>query len=101
MKKFLCLFLSVIMVVSLVACGNNKKDESPAEDNVQSNDDYTVDNVESTEPSDFVDSTDETVTQFWEIRSELKPELDAVTYKEVEIELKTENESESDTPEKE
>ena len=37
MKKLLAILLSVIMVLSLVACGNKTQDETPSNDDQQQN----------------------------------------------------------------
>ena len=71
MKKIICLLLSLLMVLSLVACGKN--DKKP---DVETNDDLPTINREDIE---FLD--------FWKLDSGLKePKIEKIKVKETEIE---------------
>lgn len=83
MKRILCLLLSVVMVLSLAACGA-KTPEKPTEPPVV--EDTTPDDVEPTVPDDTTEEPEESGTSFYQLKDGLNPVLGPVACEEVEFE---------------
>lgn len=84
MKRILCLLLSVIMVLSLAACGGNETPDKPIDPPVI--EDTVPDDVEPTTPEDPTEESEESDTSFYQLKDNLNPVLGPVSYEEIEFE---------------
>lgn len=84
MKKILCLFLAVVLMLSLVACGNKKNKEPQIDETIPE----TVVPTETNPSSDETtpeESKPETDNFLWLLKDNITPQFEDITYKEVEI----------------
>ena len=85
MKKSLCLFLIVVILLSLVACGKKNNTEPTGESTPETTEATVPDVTEptSTEHTENIDENE--FYQCWEMNPNLKQEIEKISYEEVDV----------------